>query len=189
MTTALKGNRESGYDRADDDYYVEPSWVVDALLAVEPFNGMIYDPCCGRGTIPEACRRRGLITMASDIADRGYGDTGIDFFRSGSAPDAIISNPPYDRLEDFIWRALEMTRRQSGKVAVITRVGFLCGQKRQKLFATTPLSRIWFCSKRPSMPPGNSEAPASGGSVDYAWLVWDHQHSGAVTAGWLPINT
>jgi hypothetical protein len=44
--------RTSGYERAAADYYVEPRWVVDALLNVEHLQGPCWDPSCGSGNIP-----------------------------------------------------------------------------------------------------------------------------------------
>jgi hypothetical protein len=47
-----KGNaRGSGYVRASDDFYREPRWAVDALLDVERFDGIVWDPACGSGNI------------------------------------------------------------------------------------------------------------------------------------------
>lgn len=71
-----KGNaRSSGYDRQADEWYQEPRRAVDALLKVEEFEGVIYDPACGGGNIPEACRARRLPFVGSDIPNRGWPHT------------------------------------------------------------------------------------------------------------------
>lgn len=72
--------RASGYDRAASDWYVEPAWIVGALLDVERFDGLCWDPSCGGGTIPKTLAERRIPYLASDIADRGYGTMGVDFF-------------------------------------------------------------------------------------------------------------
>lgn len=80
---------EGKFPRHPWDWYVEPDWTVDAMLAqlekhddYEPFfdfpetNGrapvphLIMDPACGRGTIPDFFGMQKYPVLASDIADR-----------------------------------------------------------------------------------------------------------------------
>lgn len=174
--------RASGYDRVANDWYVEPRWLVDALLDVERFDGVCWDPACGGGNIPKALAARGIAYHASDIADRGYGTTGVDFLSGAGRADHIISNPPYGIIEAWIEHALTCT---TGKVAILARLALLEGQKRKAFFARTPLARVWVSSRRASMPPGGSDLPASGGAIAYAWFVWEHGHTGQATLGWV----
>lgn len=177
--------RASGYDRVASDWYVEPEWVVDALLNVEEFPGLCWDPACGGGTIPVALGRRSIPCVASDIVDRGCpgGMLVQDFFEAAERVAHIISNPPYGCLEQFVLHALSLA---AGKVAVLARLAFLEGQARQMFFRQTPFARVWVSSRRVSMPPGGSGVPAKGGSIAYAWFIWDHAHKGPPTLGWLP---
>jgi hypothetical protein len=139
--------RSSGYERADADWYQEPDWIVDALLDAEPFEGVCWDPSCGGGNIPKRLEARGMKTMASDMADRGYGSTGVDFVGDGLFPvvENIITNPPYGIIQPYIWRALRLTSR---KVAILARLALLEGIKRQKMFRSTPLARVLVSSRR-----------------------------------------
>ena len=66
------------FERDAHDLYIEPSWVSERLFAVETFRGVILDPCCGTGTIPQATQAAGLSSYGSDIADHGYGDIQTD---------------------------------------------------------------------------------------------------------------
>ena len=175
--------RASGYERAAADWYVEPAWVVDALLAVESFDGRSWDPCCGAGNIPRIMALWGQHCVGSDIADRGYGQP-ADFFSTECADiHNIISNPPYRLIEPFIRHALT---KATYKVAILARLALLEGQKRRTLLQTTPLARVWVSSRRVSMPPGDTDVPAKGGSIAYAWFVFEHGHSGSPVIGWLP---
>lgn len=174
--------RASGYDRAAEDWYVEPASVVDALLDVERFDGVSLDPACGGGNVPRQFHARGLACFGSDITDRGYGLVNTDFFDRGEEYDNIVSNPPYGIIERFIDHALALT---TGKVAILARLAFLEGQKRRPMFLNTPLARVWVSSRRVSMPPGGRDVPAKGGSIAYAWFVWDHSHTGQPALGWL----
>lgn len=175
--------RASGYIRNENDYYVEPRWVVDALLDVERFTGHCWDPSCGSGNIPLALQARGISCWGSDIADRGFGTIGLNFFQATENTDCIVSNPPYGVIQAYVSHALSMT---TSKVAILARLALLEGMKRRSFLMSTPLARVWVSSRRVSMPPGGTDVDAKGGSIAYAWFVWDHVHSGPPTIGWLP---
>lgn len=74
--------RASGYDRATGDWYVEPPWIVEALLDAEKLEGVCWDPFCGAGNIPSILQEHGILCRASDLVDRGYGATGYSFLIS-----------------------------------------------------------------------------------------------------------
>ena len=177
--------RASGYARNADDWYCEPQWIVEALLNAEaPFVGVVWDPSCGSGNIPRRLESRGYAVHASDIANRGYGTTGVDFF-FGNHPKvaSIVTNPPYGVIENYVRHALALT---TDRVCILARLALLEGQKRQAFFAETPLARVWVSRRRVSMPPGGTDVPAKGGSIAYAWFVWDHHaHTGAPVLGWV----
>lgn len=182
----LSGAKPRYYDRPaefhlrdEDDWYVEPEWCVEALLDAERFEGPIWDPACGSGTIPRVCHRRGYEVYGSDIVDRGCpGWWKQDFVRDPLGrvlPYSIVTNPPYKLAETFVRRALNAC---TGKVAMLVQAKFLFSQQRHKLFTQQPPSTVYILSRRPSMPPGRAylagEVEAKGGKVDYCWLVWGH---------------
>lgn len=174
--------RASGYARVTHDWYTEPRWLVDALLNVESLRGLSWDPSCGGGNIPTALLAHGNACMGSDIADRGYGNPGVDFFNTMETVDNIVSNPPYGVIEQYIRHALASS---TSKVCLLARLALLEGQKRRALFRETPLSRVWVSSRRASMPPGGSDIEARGGTIAYAWFVWEHGNIGPATVGWV----
>jgi hypothetical protein len=185
----MTGNpRGSGYEKAEGNWYQEGPKAIEALLDAEPFEGTVWDPCCGEGNIPKACASRGMTTYATDLVDRGYGGQ-LDFLKvdaeTGPLTDNAIFNPPFDLIEPFIHQALRLASR---KVAVIGRIAFLEGSKRrQTLFdGCTPLARVWVFSSRISMPPGGQSIEPKGGSIAFCWYVWEHEHRGLPTLGWLP---
>jgi hypothetical protein len=160
--------KRSGYIRDPDDWYVEPSHSVEALIAAHPFHGMVYDPACGKGTIPEAFKARGFQVIASDLRDRGYGVV-ADFLGEGhpTRVDNIVTNPPYRKAIEFIARARELAKRD---VAALVRLDFLASQRRMQL--VNEAAAIYVLSKRPNMPPGGQVVRASGGQHDFCWVVW-----------------
>ena len=135
---------DSGYQRQPHDFYVEPPWVVEALLDVEQFVGLVLDPACGSGTIPFVCRQRGITATGSDIANRGFGDV-MDFFDRREPVANIASNPLFALVERFVEHALTLA---ADKVAILGRLALLEGQRRRVLLERTPLARVWVFSRR-----------------------------------------
>lgn len=179
------------YKRQANDWYVEPSWCVDALIDVAPYfaGSLVFDPCCGLGTIPAAFAARGFDATGSDLVERPgllIERTGFDFLRGESIPWvpeevlaahqlSIVMNPPYRHTEAFARRALAFA---SDAVAVLVPLNWLGSKKRFKLFSTCPPTLIAVFSQRPSMPPGDAIAVMGakafkGGKIDYCWVVWD----------------
>lgn len=190
--------RKKRLKRAGADFYIDPVFATELLLQQERFTGKSWDPCCGIGHVAQTMRAAGHQCVATDLHDRGFGDIhNIDFLEP-SIPafvgaNNIVCNPPYDRAEEFIHRALEIAR---GKVAMILQEKFVFSEGRYLLFAEeTPLSRILFFSSRPSMPPGElyqqGKVKAGGGTINYLWMIWDHaqprvgERWAPPTAGWL----
>lgn len=175
------GERPSEYTRDANDWYIEPSWCIDALRDSVQFQGEIHDPCCGMGTIPKMLGGTG-----ADLIDRGYGYEQQDFLKDIRARDNIVTNPPYGIAQDIIEHALKISKR---KVAALVQVKFLASQKRHGLFYRPEMQQVIIFSRRPSMPPGkmlqhHGESIRGGGSIDFCWCVWDQRNNGATTIEW-----
>lgn len=192
--------RDHVFDRAEHDWYQEPSWVTTALLSVERFVGPCLDPACGGGNIVEALMASGIHARGTDIITRTGADWFLgeaDFLSAYVAKDAfpnIVCNPPYKGgkgSEAFIRKALSLA---SGKVAMFVDIRFLAGATRANgLFAEHPPTRIWIVTPRPSCPPGAWLAQgnkAGGGTADYCWIVYDLTSPQTTTQfGWLRSKT
>jgi len=154
------------------DFYPTPESATNALLSVEAFTGTIWEPACGDGAISKVLERHGCIVKSSDLVDRGYGDSGIDFlvFPKRDTVNHIVTNPPYSLAQEFIETALLSV---TGKVAMLLKLSFLEGEKRRKMFQGTPLARVHVFSKRLTMT-RNGEKLRSGGMIAFAWFVWEH---------------
>lgn len=188
FAAAAKGNaRASGYVRQADDWYREPRWSIDALLDAERFAGTIHDPACGSGNIPMACRAHGYIATGSDIVDRGFNGPVVDFLIDDSRVANFITNPPFNLSEKFVLHALERCDQRTGKVAVLQHTSWLEGRGRHvRLFSLGHLLRVWQFKARVSMPPGDSNAEAKGGSKAFAWCVFAPWHrADRFEGGWI----
>jgi hypothetical protein len=188
--------RNSGYERIDKDFYVEPRWVVHLLLDVEAFEGEVLDPCCGSGTIPSVCRERGIPARGSDIVDRGFGEV-RDLFTITGPVDNIISNVPYKIAEPCARHMLKLAQR---KVALVLPLTFFESREREGFFRDHPPIRHLICSDRPSMPPGRVDGerdcfgaivqPISrGGTMPYAWYIFEPGYYGPTTTMRLPLTS
>lgn len=163
--------------RERDDFTPTPPEGTERLLAVEPFEGTIWEPACGAGDISKVLEAHGFTVTSTDLIERGYGQAGIDFLLDyQTTADNIITNPPYKLDDEFVWHALNRSRR---KVAMLLRLGWIAGGKRRRFIETTPLARVLVFSGRLQMQRGRLPQPGDGKSmVDSAWYVWEHGHKG-----------
>ena len=83
MTKALSivGSSRSNGEREKDDFYPTPQYAVEELLKREVFKGNIWECACGEGDISEVLKQKGYSVYSSDLIDRGYGDTNVDFLK------------------------------------------------------------------------------------------------------------
>lgn len=189
-------HRKAKHPRAPYDWYVEPEWAVDALIGEVSFSGLIYDPACGKGTIPKTFARHGFETHASDIVDRGYpGARQLDFLGAASSAfrvPNVVSNPPFSYqdgiAEAFVRRALQIA---TDRVAVFVRLKWLGSLGRYQLFEIDhPPELVLVFSDRPSCPPGPmieglGERAFRGGEQDFMWVVWRKGHVGDTVIRWI----
>jgi hypothetical protein len=172
------------FEREGADHYVEPSWVSVRLFEVERFHGTVFDPACGWGRILESAKAAGYVTFGSDLVNRGHGRT-ADFLLDPLPllpPFSIITNPPFDLIEAFAKRALASQARKVAMVCPVRRL------PAARWLQQTPLRAIYFLTPRPSMPPGHhivSGGKVGGGTMDFAWLIWERNYVGEAVVRWL----
>jgi hypothetical protein len=170
-------------DREKDDFYPTPPEATRALLALEKFGPQIWEPACGDGAISDVLWESGHAVISTDLMDRGYGESRVDFLmeRRLLAPE-IITNPPFKLAEQFARHALDLGAE---KLAMLLRLAWLEGTERQRLFESTPLARVHVASRRLSMARGGTDVGKGGGSmIAFAWFVWERSHEGAPNLGW-----
>lgn len=167
--------------RPEHDFYPTPREATVALLERETFTGDIWEPACGDGAISKVLEEYGHTVRSTDLIDRGYGEGGKDFLFSADTAANIITNPPFTLGEEFIWKSLACT---TGKVVMLTKLQFLEGAKRKKMFESTPLKTVYVFSKRLTMT-RNGEKMKNSGMIAFQWMVWEHGYKGAPTIQWL----
>jgi hypothetical protein len=169
--------------------------MVAPLLEVIPFRqGVIVEPCCGRGSLARELRRLlppPLTTViASDLRqDLGHGLGGVDFLAdpspypfAGRGVDWVITNPPYNLGIEVVERALEVA---GVGVAMLLPLDWLGSVKRHKRLWARPefAGSLAFSRAGDFYPEGKPEL-RRGGQLYHQWAVWlqSRQHG---TPPWL----
>jgi hypothetical protein len=180
----------SGYDRQENDFYPTPAWVTEALLQCVTLRGPVWEPCCGDGAMARIIEKAGHLVEASDLVDRGFGRSGVDFLAAQTFPDAcqsMVTNPPYGdgggsvkgvnapgALLDFVRHAIQLTEKAEGQLALLVRFQWLAGKKAANMISSGPLSKVVVLRRRIrwfDMGPMTNH-----GQHHHAWLFWDCRH-------------
>lgn len=167
------------------DFFPTPAWATHALMDNERFEGDVWEPACGDGSMAKVIEEYGNSVLASDLYDRGYGRAGVDFLEADHEAENIITNPPYNSAEGFVAAGLQKSR---SKFAMLLRLAFLEGANRQRtIFRDTPPATVWIFSERITFYPSGSVQKGSG-TTAYAWFVWDKERKGTSELKWLPLG-
>lgn len=185
------GPRSTTYDRSPDNWYVEPDWAVRQLMTAVDFgDDMIWDGCCGKGTVLNVAAERGHMVLGSDIVDRGARHRFIrgNVLNTRAAPKpegrrvSYISNPPYgaDDIAERIMR--HVLTFDIHRAAFILPIAFLAGIDRHQFFTRDIRpSHTGIYSRRPTMPPGHliaemGDRAFKGGMADYCAIIYTAPH-------------
>lgn len=181
----LGASNHADTPRHEHDYYATDPAAIDALNNILPLDNLeVWEPACGGGHLSKRMKEFGAIVYSTDLYDRGYGDSGIDFFATKSllAP-IIITNPPYKFAQEFVEHALELGAE---KVAMFLKITFLEGQKRRKMFEKYPPKTVAVFSKRIQVAiNGDPEMFAKSSAACYAWFIWEKGFNGKPEVEWL----
>jgi hypothetical protein len=176
--------------RVPFDFYATPPEATRALLSVEEFDAPIWEPACGDGRIAEVLSDAGHTVVATDLIDRGYGVGGVDFLpETTSRAKHIITNPPYGggMADEFIGKALMLTRQTGGKVAMLLDLASLCHPSRHAKFTASPPAAIYALDHLVCAPNGNADRVPFMARAErrYCWMVWKPGHVGRSSFWWL----
>lgn len=176
------GTEESAA-RAEHDFYATDPVAIEELMKIETFSPKIWEPACGMGHLAEPLIREGYQVRASDLIDRGYGESGVDFLEQWDGWDGdIITNPPYTLAEEFIRHGLLLIPK-GNKVCMFLKLTFLEGQRRKKLFEIHPPKTVWVSARRIKCGTnGNFEGCSS--MMAQAWYIWEKGYEGPTTLRW-----
>jgi len=185
-TTQLRDDNDRRQRDIADNFYPTPPEATRALLSVEAFDGAIHEPACGEGHIAHELEAAGHTVVATDLNDRGFGRTGLDFLGQAVplAPH-IVTNPPYGRglADAFLRKALLLTRQTGGKVAMLLNLSSLAEPKRTPLWRSVPPARLYAIDDIVCWPEPHRAPPAH--FTRQLWAVWTPDHRGPSAFWWL----
>lgn len=181
LNGGLKPTLKRFADLDGPDFFPTPAWATYALMDNEPFVGEIWEPACGDGAMAKVLARRGNAVLATDLYDRGFGESGVDFLKTNRIVNNIVTNPPYNSAEGFVHVGVRSVRQ---KFALLLRLAFLEGANRANtIFSRCPPARVWVFSDRITFYPAGATQKGTG-TTAYAWFVWDRNSPGATELRW-----
>jgi predicted RNA methylase len=181
----LAGGNTTIGERAEHDYYATDPKTTTIFL--EEFCkhhklGTVLEPACGAGHMSNVIEEyTDAEVVIADLVDRGIGAHEIDFltYEFEGKFDTVMTNPPFSLAQEFIEKALTVSRRY---VIMLCKIQLLEGDKRKGMFENTPLKYVYVHTKRqatwkngePLDPQGKKWAT----TMCLAWFVWEHGYEG-----------
>jgi hypothetical protein len=174
--------------REENDYYATDPIAAKLLIDCVILNKNIWECSCGSGHLSKIFIDNGFNVKSTDLIDRGFGESGIDFLSCTEKFNGdIVTNPPYKYAVNFIKKALELIST-GNKVCMFLKLQFLESKNRKKLFLSNPPHTIYVSSNR-IMCAKNAEfdnLKKSGGSaIAYAWYIWEKGFQGTTSIKWI----
>ena len=173
--------------REKDDFYPTPDYATHSFIkhydiregSPHVWSKDVWEPACGDGAISKILEKDyDMRVVSTDLVDRGYGQSGIDFLMETKiqAP-WVVTNPPYKLANEFVMKCLDFMEQEQhfNGFAMLLRLAFLEGQGRHdKIFSRKAPSKVMVFSKRLTMIRGDhDEAWYGSGKMAFAWFIWD----------------
>ena len=181
-------------ERQQDDYYATDPNAIDLLLKEEKFAPFIWECACGAGHLSKRLKKHGYKVFSSDLINRGYGVTEVDFLENSvdcwdsvqlcNVDYDIITNPPYKYALEFVEHALELIG-ENHKVAMFLKLTFLEGKRRRVFFEKNPPKTVYVCSGRINCARNGDLEKHKSSAIAYAWYVWEKGFKGNPIIKWL----
>lgn len=185
-------------DPVDPDFFPTPPWGArsggELVKRLDPRAASCWEPACGAGHMAHGLKDYFGCVIASDLLAYD-GNVIEDFLAAEISPplnwpvDWIVTNPPFNRVEDFI--RLAWARADRG-VAMLCRAAMLESVGRYSLlYRDCPLTVFAPFSERLPMTKGRWEPDASSAAF-YAWFIWlkpalrPHRFMARIGDDWLP---
>lgn len=183
----IGASNHSSADRELNDYYATEPKAAKLLLDIEQFNKQdeIWECACGEGHMAKVFEAEGYHVRATDLIDRNFGISGVDFLQcEDTYKGHIITNPPYKYAKEFVEHSLEIIEN-GYKVAMLLRLQFLEGKKRRELFDKYPPKFVYVSSSRiMCVKNGDFNNKNIGSAVAYAWFIWEKGYVGDTIIRW-----
>lgn len=183
----LGASNHSKNEREQFDYYATDPVAMELLLDIEQFSENVWECACGAGHLSRVLEERGYNVRSTDLVDRGYGESGLDFLDCKDTYDGdIITNPPYKYAKEFVEQAINCVT-EGHRVAMFLKVQFLEGKGRRELFDKYPPKVIYVSTGRISCCKNGDFSPeqrSNNSAQAYAWFIWEKGYTGDTVVKW-----
>ena len=174
-------------ERQSQDFYATNPKALKLLLEIEYFDKIIpvWECACGAGHLSKLLIEKGYDVKSSDLFDRGYGKTGINFLAMENQEwnGNIITNPPFIYATEFIYKALQIIP-VGNKFAVFLPIRYLEGVSRGQIFKNFPPRIIYVPSRRLKCARNGEFEKMKGSALSFAWYVWHKGFKGTTELKW-----
>lgn len=187
MFKTIGASNHTEKEREVNDYYATEPRAAELLCDLVKFSPHIWECACGAGHLSQVFEQRGYQVKSTDLIDRGYGESGIDFLQC-TEPfyGDIVTNPPYKVARQFVEKALSLVP-VGNHVAMFLKLTFMEGKGRKALFTQSPPRYIFVSSSRLLCAKnGEFEKMREGGgsAVAYGWYIWEKGFQGDTVVRW-----
>ena len=184
--TTIGASAHATEERQENDFYATDPKALEVFLdEVGLPLGNVWECACGEGHLARVLQERRMLGRASDLFDRGYGETGINFYEQIQEWNGdILTNPPYSDAVEFCKHALQLV--PTGRfVVMLMRIQFLEGQRRKPFLLSNPLRYVYVSSSRLLLAKNGDFIKYNTPSANcYAWFVWQKGYRGESVIGW-----
>jgi hypothetical protein len=179
--------RNSNYERQDNDFYETPEWVTECILPYIPKRiKAITEPASGKGKMANVFKKYGYTVAEMDIKKyhekqiiKNFLEIENEWYYS------VITNPPYNKSVEFITHALDKTKPLKGFVAMLLRTDHDHAKTRSHLYDHVAFAGKVVLRKRIRWIEGSTGSP----SYNHAWYMWSWTHEGPPNLFYEPKGT
>lgn len=183
----LGASNHTEEDREENDFYATDPEAAKMLINLIELNKNIWECACGQGHLSKIFEESNFNVRSTDLIDRGYGETGVDFLAQTELFDGdIVTNPPYKYAKEFVEKGLKLVNN-GNKVIMFLKLQFMEGKARKKLFIDHPPKFVFVSSSRITCAKNGdfvSMKNSGGSAVAYCWYVWEKGYSGDTIVKW-----
>ena len=174
--SCIGASTHGNYEREKNDYYSTDPLAVRLLDKHNLLDTDVpyWETAVGGGRLSKELKRLGYnVTKETDLFDRGYGDSGIDFFKCNEVFQGnLITNPPYSFINDWIVHSINLASNKSYIFCRIQTIETI--NRYERIYKNNPPVLICPFVKRIKCYRNDSKT-AQPSAVCYAWFIWDNQ--------------
>lgn len=173
--TTMGSSKHSKTKRSENDFYSTDPSAISMLEKYGLLSDEKYWECaCGNGNLSKKLESLGYDVYSSDLYDRGYGESGIDFLKCNKRFNGnILTNPPFSQVDDFLVKGIELAEK---RLYIFGRIQVLESMKRwQRVFSKNKPTYVCPFVKRIKCYP-NNKPMKYGSAISYAWFIWDKEN-------------